>query len=79
MPEAKKKCPECDVELEGDPEECAKCKLPLKDFGMFFRLFKTAAKQLTAEEDALAAAELAKKPKKLSVMDSILGKKAASK
>lgn len=65
----KRKCPECDVEIEGDPEECAKCKLPLKDFGIFNRLFRASAKQLAAEE---AAKIPAAKP---SVMDSILGKK----
>jgi hypothetical protein len=65
----KRKCPECDVEIEGDPEECAKCKFPLQSHGVFNRLFKASIKQLSAEE---AAKKPAPKP---SAMDLILGKK----
>jgi hypothetical protein len=78
MPE-KPKCPNCDVEIEGTPEVCAKCSFNLKDYPSFFSFFKTAAKQLKKEEaDAAAAAELEKKGKKPpSVMDGLLGKKKA--
>ena len=76
MPDEKKpKCPECGIELEGNPETCAKCGLQLSDYRSFFRFFKTAAKQLQDEEAAAAAEKKDKAPKKLSTMDYLRGKR----
>ena len=75
----KPKCPNCEVELEGTPEVCAKCGFDLKAYPTFFSFFKTAAKQLKAEETAAAAKEAEEKKKKTppSVMDGLLGRKKA--
>jgi hypothetical protein len=77
MPEDKKRCPNCDVEIEGTPESCAKCGFNLKDYPSFFSFFKTAAKQLKKEDEAEAERVQKEKDSKkpASVMDSILGKK----
>jgi hypothetical protein len=69
MPETKKKCPECGVEIEGTPEECAKCHFPLEGYGIFSRLFKAGIKELQEEE------KTRQPPPKPSAMDLILGKK----
>lgn len=78
MPETQKpKCPNCGVEIEGTPEACAKCGFNLKDYPNFYGFFKTAFKQLRAEEkaeeDRLEQEKKGKKP--AGVMDTLLGKK----
>jgi ribosomal protein L34E len=76
MPETKPKCAECGVEIEGDPEVCAKCGFDLHGFRSFFRIFKAAAKRVSDEDAEQQAKDaLEKKKSKPSVMDSILGKK----
>ena len=75
-PTVKPKCPGCGVELEGEPEECAKCGFEIKGYKTFYRLLKTGLSQIMAEEKAEEEESAKqKKTKKTSVMDSILGKK----
>lgn len=77
-PAVKAKCPGCDVELEGEPEECAKCGFEIKGYKTFYRMLKAGMSQLQAEEEAAAAAAADKKKKdKPSAMDLLLGKKKA--
>ena len=76
----KPKCPECQVELEGDPDVCAKCGFLIKDYRSFFRFFKRATSDMEAEKQAKEAAEKKQKEEeqkkqKRSTMDYIRGKK----
>lgn len=76
-PPPKPKCPDCGVELEGTPEKCAKCGFEIQDYSSFYKFFKTAAKQLSAEEEAEAAKNKPPAAKKRSTLDYIRGKKKA--
>jgi len=82
MPEPtppKPKCPSCGVEIEGTPDSCAKCSFDLKEFPGFYSIFKASMKKFNAEqaeeEKARKAEEDAKKPKKVSTIDYIRGRK----
>lgn len=74
LEEKKPKCPECGIELEGTPDECAKCGFPLAQYPAFSRLFKRSIKALREEEEEEQRQNPTKKP---SVLDSVLGKKKA--
>lgn len=77
-PSKKPKCPECGVELEGEPETCAKCGFEITGYKTFYRLLKAGMSQMKAEQEAAEAEAAAKrKTEKPSAMDLILGKKKA--